>query len=93
MAPFWLDHKEMTWRVMGESPADRLAILFRDQEDAVVLGTAMLQLAPMLHREAGIATAIGLEGNFIVLQAGDEGQDRRFVGGQTCLADTNGPEP
>ena len=40
----------------------------------------------MVDGEIGIAAAVGLEGGLIVLQAGDEGQDRRLVGGQACLA-------
>lgn len=93
MTPLRLDHEEMPGRVMGEGPADRLAILLRDQEDPMLFGATVLQRAPMVDGEAGIAPAIGLEGGFMVLQAGDEIQDRRLVGGQTCLADTNGRAP
>ena len=59
----------------------------------MLFGMAALQLAPMLPREIGIAAAVGFERRFIVLQSVDEGQDRRFVGGQTCFADANGPAP
>ena len=93
MSALGLYHKEMTGRLMGEGPAEGLFALFRDQEDAVLFGAAMLQLAPMLDGKTGIAPAVGLERGLVVLQAGDEGQDRRFVGGQMCFADTNGRAP
>jgi len=50
----------------------------------------------MLDCEIGIAAAVGLEGRFVVLQAVDEGQDGRFIGGQAGFAyfgRTNGPAP
>jgi hypothetical protein len=53
----------------------------------------MLQVAPMIGGEARITAAVGLESRFVILQAGDEGQDRRFVGGQTGVADANGRAP
>jgi hypothetical protein len=59
----------------------------------MVLGAAVLQLAPMLHGEIGVAPAVGLESGLIILQAGDEGQDRRLVTGQACFADTNDRAP
>jgi hypothetical protein len=93
MAAFRLDHEKMAGRVMDEGPADRLAVLFRDQEGAMMFGAAMLQLAPVIGGKSGIAAAVGLESGFIVLQPGDEGQDRRFVGRQMCLADINGRAP
>ena len=93
MAAFRLDHEQMARRVMGKGPADRFAVLFREQEDAVMFGAAMLQLAPMIDGKGGIAAAVGLESGFIVLQPGDEGQDRRFVGRQMCFADVNGRAP
>jgi hypothetical protein len=46
----------------------------------------MLQRAPMLGGEIGIAAAVGLEAGLIILQADDEGQDRRLVGGQARLS-------
>jgi hypothetical protein len=53
----------------------------------------MLQVAPVLDGKTGIAAAIRLEGCLVTLQSIDEGQDRRFVGGQTCFANANGPAP
>ena len=44
---------------MDKGPADRLAVLFRDQEDAVMFGAAMLQFAPVIGGKSGIAAAIG----------------------------------
>jgi hypothetical protein len=67
--------------------------VFRDQEDAVLLGAAMLQLAPVIGGKSGIAAAVGFESGFIILQPGDEGQDRRFVGRQTGLPDINDRAP
>jgi hypothetical protein len=49
-------------------------------------GAAMLQVAPMLDGKAGIAPAVRFECRLMVLQADDEGQDRRLVGGQPRLA-------
>jgi hypothetical protein len=49
----------------------------------MLFGAAVLQVAPMFHGEIGIAAAVGLESGFIILQAIDEGQDGRLVGGQT----------
>jgi len=56
----------------------------------VALGAAMLQIAPMLDGKAGIPAAIRLECRFMVLQADDERQDRRLVGGQPRLSDPGG---
>jgi hypothetical protein len=53
----------------------------------------MLQLAPMFGGKIGIAAAVRLERGFIVLQAVDEAQDRRFILGQPGIADTNGRAP
>ena len=88
-----LDHKHFAYLIMGKGPADRYTTVFPDQDSAVLFGMAALQLAPMFHGEIGIAAAIGFERRFIVLQSVDEGQDRRLVGGQTGLPDTNGPAP
>ena len=88
MAAFRLDHEKMARRVMGKGPADRLAALLRNQKDAMVLGAAMLQASPVIGGKIGIAPAVGLEGGLVILQAGDEGQDRRLVAGQACFADT-----
>jgi hypothetical protein len=68
---------------MGEGPAHRFAVQFGDQHDAMLLGAAMLQVAPMLDGEIGIAATVGLERRLMVLQSDDEGQDGRLVGGQT----------
>jgi hypothetical protein len=86
-------HKEVTGGIMGKRPAYRLFIVLRDEEDAVPFGAAMLQFAPMLDDIACVAAAIRFKDGFIVLQAPYEGQDCRFVGGQTCWADTNGRAP
>jgi len=59
----------------------------------VFFGATMLQVAPVLDGKTGIAAAIRLEGCLVILQSIDEGQDRRFVGGQTCWAYANGPAP
>jgi hypothetical protein len=64
-----------------------------DQHDAVLFGAAMLQLAPMLHGEIGIAAAVGLESRLVILQGVDEAQDRRLVPRQTCIANANGRAP
>jgi hypothetical protein len=93
MTALRLDDKEMAGRFMGESPADGFSVLFREQEDAVIFGATMLQLAPVIDGEIRIAPAVGLESGLIVLEASDEGQDRRFIGGQMCVADTNGRAP
>ena len=93
MAAFRFDHEKMTRRVMGKGPAHRLSRIFRDQENTVALGGAMLQLAPMIGGEGRISPAVGLESGLIILQAVDERQNRRFVGGQTCFADANGRAP
>jgi hypothetical protein len=53
----------------------------------------MLQFAPVLNGEIGIAAAVGLEGSLVILQAVYEGQDRRLVLRQTCVADANGRAP
>jgi hypothetical protein len=47
----------------------------------------------MLDGEIGIAAAVRLESGLIILQAGDEGQDRRFVGRQAGFPYTNGRAP
>ena len=78
-----LDHKHFARRIMGKGPAHRHAIVFGDQKGAVFFGMAALRFAPMFPRKIGIAAAVGFERRFIVLQSVDEGQDRRFVGGQT----------
>jgi hypothetical protein len=78
---------------MGESPAHRLTAIFGDQENAMRLGAAMLDIAPVVDGEIEVAAAVGFERGLIVLQAGDEGQDRRFVSGQMCLADLNDRAP
>jgi hypothetical protein len=88
-----LDHKQFARCVMGEGPADRDAIVFGNQENAIFFGVAALRLAPMLQGEIRIPAAIGLKRRLMVLQSVDEGQDRRFVGGQTGFPDTNGPAP
>ena len=93
MTALRLYHKEMTGRLMREGPADRFFALFRDQEDAVLFGAAMLQLAPMFDGKTRIAPAVGLERGLVILQPRDEGQDRRLVGGQMCFADANGRAP
>jgi len=59
----------------------------------MLFGATVLQLAPMFHGKIGIAAAVGFERRFIVLKSIDEGQDRRFVGGQFCFADANGRAP
>jgi hypothetical protein len=88
------DHKELGILVMGKGPAHRLSFVFRYQEDAMLFGATVLDGAPVIGGEVGIAPPVGLEGRLIVLQAGDEGQDRRFVAGQPCFADAaNDPAP
>src|SRR5258706_13686994 len=98
MAAFRLDDKQMTRRVMGEGPAHWLSPRFRnkvlrDQHDAVFFGTAMLQFAPMVDGEIGIAAAVRLERRFINLQSADEREDCRFVLRQAGFSDTNGRGP
>ena len=88
-----IDHKHFARRIMGKGPAHWHAIVFGAQEGAVFFGMAALRFAPMFPRKIGIAAAVGFERRFIVLQSVDEGQDRRFVGGQTCKTDANGPAP
>lgn len=82
-----LDNEKMARRVMGEGPANRFAVLFRDQENAMIFGAAMLDVAPVIGGKSRIAPAVGLESGLIILQAGDEGQDRRLVGRQARFAD------
>jgi hypothetical protein len=93
VAALFFHHKEVTGDVVSEGPSHQLFALLRDQEDAVPFGIAMLQFPPMLDDIGCVAAAIRLESGLIVLQARDEGQDRRFVSGQTCLTDTNGRAP
>ena len=88
-----LDHKHFGCFVIGEGPADRRSPIFRDQDAAVLFGVAAFEFAPVLQGEIGIATAVGLECRFIILESDDEGQDRRFVSGQTGFANTNGRAP
>jgi hypothetical protein len=57
------------------------------------LGAAMLQLAPMLGGEIGVAAAVGLEGGLEILKAVDEAQDRGLVGRETGGPDANGRGP
>ncbi len=93
MMTLGLDHEQLGILVMGESPSHGLFAVLGNQEDTMLFGAAMLQFAPMLHREIGIAPAVGLEVGLVILQAGDEREDRRFVGGQTCFANANGRAP
>ncbi len=88
MTALRLDDKEMTRCVMGKRPANGFAILFGDQENAMTFSAAMLDIAPMIGGKIGIAPAVRLESGLVILQAGDEGQDRRLVAGQACFADT-----
>ena len=83
-----LNDKKMAGRVMGEGPANGFAVLLGDQENAMTFGAAMLDIAPVIGGKIGVAPAVRLESGLIVLQAGDEGQDRRLVAGQACFADT-----
>jgi hypothetical protein len=78
---------------MGESPARGFSPIFRNQDDAALFGMAALEFTPMLDGESGIAAAVRLERRLIILESADEGQDRRLIGGQTCLSDTNDPAP
>lgn len=87
------DDEHLVGFVIGESPTNRLAAGFSNQEDSVFFGMAALQLLPMFPRKLGVQAPIGLERRFKILQSVDEGQDRRFVGGQTCLPNANGPAP
>jgi hypothetical protein len=93
MTALMLDDKEMTRRVMGKRPTYRLARLFGDQENAMTFSTAMLDIAPVIGGKIEIAPAVRLERRLIVLQAGDEGQNRRLVAGQPCFADANDRAP
>ena len=86
MTALRLDDKKMTRRVMGKSPADGFAVLLGDQENPVMFGTAMLDVAPVIGGKVRITPAVGLESGLIVLQAGDKGQDRRLVGRQARFA-------
>jgi hypothetical protein len=88
MTALRLNDKEMTWRVMGKGPANGFAVLLGNQENAVIFGTAMLDVAPVIGGKIGIAPAVRLENGLVILQASDEGQNRRFVGGQARFADT-----
>ena len=72
VAALGLDHEEMAGRFMGKGPADRLSRILRNQEDAMVLGAAMLNFAPMIGSKAGVTAAVRLEGGLIILQAGNE---------------------
>jgi hypothetical protein len=83
-----LDDKKMTRRVMGKRPANGFAVLLGDQENAMTFSAAMLDIAPVICGKIRIAPSVRLESGFIVLQAGDEGQNRRLVTGQACFADT-----
>ena len=49
----------------------------------------MLRIAPVIGGEGRIAAAIGFEGGLKVLQSVDEGQDGRFVSGQSGFADAH----
>ena len=93
MTALGLDHEKMTGRLMGEGPTHGFAAILGNQHDAVLFRAAMLQLAPVVGGETGIAPAVGLEGGLVILKSGDEGQDRRFVAGQMCVADANGRMP
>ncbi len=88
MTALRLDDKEMARCVMGERPANGFALLLGDQENAMTFSAAMLDIAPVIGGKIGIAPAVGLEDGLIILQAGDEGQNRRLVAGQACFADT-----
>ena len=88
MTALRLDDKKMTRRVMGKRPANGFAVLLGDQENAMTFRAAMLDIAPVIGGKIGIAPAVRLESGLIVLQAGDEGQNRRLVAGQACFADT-----
>ncbi len=88
MTALMLDDKEMARRVMGEGPADGFAVLLGNQENPMTFSAAMLDIAPVIGGKIGIAPAVRLESGLIVLQAGDEGQNRRLVAGQACFADT-----
>jgi hypothetical protein len=59
-------------------------------------GAAMLQLAPMLDGKARIAAPVRFERRLMILQADNEGQDCRLVGGQPRFPDlrrANGRAP
>ena len=73
---------------MGDGPAHLPSgIVLGDQHDAMALGTAMLDFAPMLDRPGRIASAVGLESRFMILQAVEKGKDRRFILRQADFAD------
>jgi hypothetical protein len=54
---------------MRKGPAHRRTVLFRDQENAMPFGAAMLDIAPMVGGKSGVAAAVGLERRLIILQA------------------------
>ena len=84
------DHKDLGLFVMGESPTHRHAAVLGDQHHAMPFGAAMLQIAPMFDGKAGIAAAVRFERRLMILQADDEGQDCRLVGGQPRFPDLRG---
>jgi hypothetical protein len=90
---FRLDHEQFGILVMGEGPAQRCSRLLGDQDDAVLFGAAMLQVAPVIGGKIGIAAAVGFERGLKILKAGDEGQDRRLVLRQPGMTNTNGRAP
>ncbi|MFO1248550.1 MAG: hypothetical protein U1E93_10105 [Alphaproteobacteria bacterium] len=59
----------------------------------MLFGAFVLDVAPMVGGEIGIAAAVGFETGLVILQADDEGQDRRLVGRQLCFAQVNGRAP
>jgi hypothetical protein len=93
MAAFGFADKQLAMLFVSEGPADGLAVLLRDEHGAMFFGAAMLQFPPMLDGEVGVAAAVGLERRLVILQAVDEGQDRRFVLRQLCVPNTNGRAP
>jgi hypothetical protein len=86
MTALRLDDKEMARCVMGKRPANGFAVLLGDQENAMTFSAAMLDIAPVIGGKIGIAPAVRLEDGFVILQAGNEGQNRRFVGRQARFA-------
>jgi hypothetical protein len=60
---------------------------------AMLLGAAMLGVAPVIGGKLRIAAAIGLERRFMVLKPVYEGQDRRLILRQAGVADANGRAP
>ena len=48
----------------------------------MLFGAAMLGVAPVIGDKGGIAAAVVLEAQLVILQALDEGEDGRFVVGQ-----------